>query len=85
VKIAQFPPPWKALSQIVERSVLHGKNVYKCHMALINVFQMFNSVFACQKQTLTVLLILALFHTCFIYFVVLAVVFCIFVLIYSAM
>jgi hypothetical protein len=31
------------------------------------LFPMFNSsVFACQKQTLTVLLILTLFHTCFI-------------------
>jgi hypothetical protein len=36
-------------------------------------------VFACPKQTLTVLLILTLFHTCFIYFVVFCV-FCIFVL-----
>ena len=51
------------------------------------LFPMFNSsVFACQKQTLTVLLILTLFHTCFIYFiycVVFVVVLWIFVLKYS--
>ena len=49
-------------------------------MALMNVFPMFNLVFACQKQTLAVILfIFTLFHTCFIYFVVFAAVFCIFV------